>query len=882
MNWTGGGLSRHSRNAKGATTGKQKEHFAKLRSGQQGSASQTSPIKGSVFNQIARANRSPDEQELPRRNRRAHGAREADHSASHRIAREPSLLGRGRRKPRMPSEELPVGVASSARANSPDIAQIRRIKEESIHETFGASLRSIQLPKRQRDTGSSQAGEKLNSASLMAKRRKILSQGDWVGMSFQKAPDLKYASDQKNDQIGRRRKISEGHVARYEHRRRELPPIARKQAPQQDHLAAKARNADVRISIGGRELRVGGSSSSAFGKAPTEPLHRSSGTASSDVMLLDCDGADKQDPPPKSKQLQSKDPTTGADTNVFYHQSPSNMSFIKHRQIPHEIGDSHAGIRETRPALSSNNGYISGRTRNRNALSNRSARTPTTDEIRDVYHAFRDQPDSPRDFGASLAARGDSALSALPGIPRQQLRGDFDEMFNASDLDARAVSSDRFTLLSFGEGGRITIQTHEDPTHVAPRIPAIEPENFICRSPPLMQHPAPQSSRTSQLLRSDVSDAGASMAVQTGHDKRATNEINSVDEEVWRSWILPDGDPLNQTQAPESLSLTPGISTYDVGLKKVLRSSSASQELPNGPAEQQRPLDLDVNHPGNTENHDESAVQLHSELHSCLYPRNTYSRSSSKQQQDLTESSVHPAPSKVPGAEKPQTGVDENSVWQKFVFTSDSEGEDCLTEVQKNSRNWISTSRERAEDSSLLVHPSSETDQPPEGQVAASRARPLGSGHKSFAEQQRTARELSAPEQELDGNISMGASQGAQAQFSISSTETLQPEPDDRRTTRATQGSISYCSSSGVPRSSGSSSQNTGLRSGAEQHSSSAQKQKFILRQPKPFIGRKLVGSSLSEESLRIGGTGGREGKMRERDIYGPLSEDKAESIKDD
>jgi hypothetical protein len=133
--------------------------------------------------------------------------------------------------------------------------------------------------------------------SLSEKRRKILRKGDWVGVSIQRPLQLTFASPRKEENIGRRRKITHGHQARYRSKQLHISSpfhIQTRRAPEQSSSQAgrqyrEGARTDVRISIGGRVVPPGVSSSSAprrMGSHSTIARKRSH-TTSSDVMLLD-------------------------------------------------------------------------------------------------------------------------------------------------------------------------------------------------------------------------------------------------------------------------------------------------------------------------------------------------------------------------------------------------------------------------------------------------------------------------------------------------------------------------------------------------------------------------------------------------------------------
>ena len=136
--------------------------------------------------------------------------------------------------------------------------------------------------------------------TVAEKRRRLLRKGDWVGINIQKPIHLKFSCSKTSDNVGRRRKVSDDHKARYNDKRtRASSSISggtkdhnRRRVPSRESsMAPPARN-DVRISIGGEVVPPGASSSSRPSRSlpelrPQFPSFNRSLTHSSDVMLLD-------------------------------------------------------------------------------------------------------------------------------------------------------------------------------------------------------------------------------------------------------------------------------------------------------------------------------------------------------------------------------------------------------------------------------------------------------------------------------------------------------------------------------------------------------------------------------------------------------------------
>jgi hypothetical protein len=143
--------------------------------------------------------------------------------------------------------------------------------------------------------------------SLSEKRRKILRKGDWVGLIIQRPLQLSLTSPRKERDIGRRRKITNGHRARYVSKRTQITspfPTKRRLLVNRSSTNDGPQNKEpprtnVRISIGNRVVPPGVSSSSGRHRLDNHStiLHRRSQTISSDMMLLDSNASVRAESP---------------------------------------------------------------------------------------------------------------------------------------------------------------------------------------------------------------------------------------------------------------------------------------------------------------------------------------------------------------------------------------------------------------------------------------------------------------------------------------------------------------------------------------------------------------------------------------------------------
>lgn len=297
MNWTGGRLSRHS-GASNTVKDRQKQHFAKVQQALRRGPKKHSPIKWTFFDHAVedhdrrKRETSFAQQRAPHvyngQQNQSHW-QQYGHLSSIRNLAPQNSSGHSTRS-RNPSQDRPLKAPvpqQPARVPTGDLytatpppQNLKRERQDSV-----AFLETDNM------------AEQEEGETISEKRRKILRKGDWVGVSIQRPLQLAFASPRKEENIGRRRKVSDGHRARYSSKHlhiaspfptktRLLPHQASSQATRQERTAART---DVKISIGGRVVPPGISSSSAHRRLGSHSTiqHRRSQTILSDVMLLD-------------------------------------------------------------------------------------------------------------------------------------------------------------------------------------------------------------------------------------------------------------------------------------------------------------------------------------------------------------------------------------------------------------------------------------------------------------------------------------------------------------------------------------------------------------------------------------------------------------------
>ncbi|KAG9236380.1 hypothetical protein BJ875DRAFT_456540 [Amylocarpus encephaloides] len=287
MNWTGGRLQRHS-NASDTAKHRQQQHFAKVKT-----------------NLLAGKKRSPPKH--PNLDR----IREHYEGPSRCTTRDSPPLEQSSR-----NVETQCFAQRSLQTSSRVVVGSRSAHEHTAHQEYSPasgnfrmvdvaihdSARSADAKKRERERDSSVTGSEDGNDideldSLAQKRRKILLTGDWVSVGFQRAPRLKYVPPRQDDQIGRRRKVSDGHRAQYSGKLRSkiLSPVASRDQPLpveglEQKASRKSRPTDVKISVGNKVILPGISSSAQsqrYSNGSAQPQSLRPQTESLDIMLLD-------------------------------------------------------------------------------------------------------------------------------------------------------------------------------------------------------------------------------------------------------------------------------------------------------------------------------------------------------------------------------------------------------------------------------------------------------------------------------------------------------------------------------------------------------------------------------------------------------------------
>ncbi|TGO55422.1 hypothetical protein BCON_0092g00050 [Botryotinia convoluta] len=303
MNWTGGRLQRHSGKSSrggggGALTKRQKEHFAKVKANLRTGSKENVTTKWTIFDNIVveKPHRqsfgnhieSVKNSECSLRQERGRNEVEREHFTD--------LYTYNDLTPTPLCREF-QDKHTNNRSSSVEFVQRSSIADDDLYSATPPPLRikrehaaSSEL----RDDLQNYEAREAIEQSMEERRRNLLNQKDWVGLNIHHLPKLKFNQPRHDEDIGRRRKVKGGHRARYSKLQTRISsPFAvrntqMREQQQAGYTEERLSKNDVRISIGGRIVPPGMSSSS----RPTKVIRQSTPRTkhrilSSDDMLLD-------------------------------------------------------------------------------------------------------------------------------------------------------------------------------------------------------------------------------------------------------------------------------------------------------------------------------------------------------------------------------------------------------------------------------------------------------------------------------------------------------------------------------------------------------------------------------------------------------------------
>ncbi|KAF5875149.1 uncharacterized protein Bfra_003602 [Botrytis fragariae] len=313
MNWTGGRLQRHSgKSARGggggALTKRQKEHFAKVNANLRTGRQKNVTTEWTIFDNII----------VEQSHRQSFGNNVDSVKNSECSLRQ----GRGRNEVErkhftdlykhndLTSTPLCRDLQYEQKNNrsSPfEIVQRSSIADDDLYNATPPPLkikREYAASSELRDDLQNYEAQEATEQSMEEIRRNLLKQKDWVGLNIHHLPKLRFNQPRHDEDIGRRRKVKGGHRARYSKLQTRIrSPFAARNTQMREqqeagYMEGRPPKNDVRISIGGRVVPPGMSSSS----RPTKVIRQSTPRTkhrmlSSDDMLLDdeCIVEDQED-----------------------------------------------------------------------------------------------------------------------------------------------------------------------------------------------------------------------------------------------------------------------------------------------------------------------------------------------------------------------------------------------------------------------------------------------------------------------------------------------------------------------------------------------------------------------------------------------------------
>ncbi|KAM3079309.1 hypothetical protein ACMFMG_005743 [Clarireedia jacksonii] len=302
MNWTGGRLQRHSGkwSKNGTLTSRQKEHFAKVQTNLRSRSRKNSPIKWPVFDKIQPG--SPEKQDSHDYSNSWRNVEEISESTEGELRRKRSSQHQ-RSTENQKSTSRQTRTRSDQKSERYPLVEInqRRIPDDDLYNATPSPQRikselatSGRSPLGTRNTLSKRVSPDPADDSMDAKRRRLLLKGDWIGLGARRPPPLKFVPSRHDEEIGRRRKLTDGHRARYARQQAVISsPFVTKRARDMETQHGGVSRNNVRISIGNKVVLPDLSSSSRSTKhihtTPRSLLARKRQTLSPDEMLLDND-----------------------------------------------------------------------------------------------------------------------------------------------------------------------------------------------------------------------------------------------------------------------------------------------------------------------------------------------------------------------------------------------------------------------------------------------------------------------------------------------------------------------------------------------------------------------------------------------------------------
>ncbi|TAQ90880.1 hypothetical protein B7494_g808 [Chlorociboria aeruginascens] len=638
MNWTGGRLQRHSKNAQTTLTTQQKLHFAKVQASLRSGANKASPLKRSKLSR----------QEL--------GSHAEKGLSSHvsEIRRTPGDKGTYPKISQTPSSPNSKSVPHRHRGDTgyplafldskptqnhphispPYIPPIKREHDDDLDDDL-YSATPLPWQAKQVLPASAHTPEGYNSqddkrGSMAEKRRRLLRKGDWTGVNLQQPIGLKYIAPRQDENIGRRRKVPGNHNSRHSPKlQSRIYNFMEKQIPIHEHYRtheAQSSN-DVRISISSREMSPSASPSSApskiRGRLAQSRLVKFSQTESSDVMLLDVE----QDVASRSTVTHRDVPSTVEIQELCHRshrhhersradrsQSASKRPRDTRRRMsvnPEHYDTAHGSNTRIQQSRSRSRSYQSGNKMSCHSLPDQECIVPRSNDGRLIFSSSTASIEHPMPRSSKLSIlihseedEDTGSVIAQVGLPKSVVPfshvldneiwntwmaavGDRDESqderisISPGISTAIAFRNDVRDSSGYDNGSFLDIEP-PDPKEIPDQsFSSKDPASFTPPDSPIIEHGNnTRDSSADAALRpflADTDDSALEIREELMYQEHAIREIKGEEgpDEIWRKFVLGNSDNLEEVVPDEQSKISP---------RSVERPNTASSSMQAQPS----------------------------------------------------------------------------------------------------------------------------------------------------------------------------------------------------------------------------------------------------------------------------------------------------------
>jgi hypothetical protein len=566
-------LSRHSRNANGSATQRQKQHFAKAHSNLLNGPQKWSPTGWSIFDIDDGATRGENLKLYP-------SLRPARHSQP-----DFGLNDKGRSKKKPQSETSLKHTFAQATFPGEKTSGLRRKSYRGLlthggsdHDFYQEALSPSYTKVGKQQAPDMETAGDLNiddeAESFMERRRRMLRRIDWVGANIQHPIKLRFTVTENDKRLGKRRRITSLHQNQFGAVAQPIitSPFAMPRPKQKPHVSLGAQSANsknteslprnhVRISIGGRHVAARVASSTTHSKT-VGGRFASSQASTSDEMLLDGDDISRQHRQlPQEREVYLSYPASPPLAPLTVVGNASALS-ASHRDLP--TRGPH------RKQVLSSYGRLNGAIDRHNAASCAdlvwripTSRTGENSPILDVEKHWDERINNscnPGDQQVGFVTKPQSNLATLRSHSVRNLPNTTSRIY----ADVTQILDPGTNLESFSPNIRYVTGVSRQLSESARRLQSVARDklrrNARLNSQPELLHPIPLTSRTSRVLCSTSSEAGSTIPQINAEPVATRSQI--LDEEVWKTWVLSSQDDLSNSGVYHDVSISPGISNH--------------------------------------------------------------------------------------------------------------------------------------------------------------------------------------------------------------------------------------------------------------------------------------------------------------------------------